>query len=306
MSLPPVRLDIAEYVALSHALVAHVCELAGLRTLFIKGPGAAYTGLRKSGPSSDTDVLLRPEEVDELILALHPRGWVERPHDTADDVFPQHSRTLYNPRWMTDIDIHTYFPGFEAPAGEVFELLWEHRTPMPIAGHEVSIPDKPSGAVILALHLLRSPWLPGTDRKLDDLAARCADVDPDTLLGIATRGGGLAALRPFLEDRMGFDLKDLNVPAHSREWSLRTTGQTSAAIRLVELVDAPWRRKPGMLLRALLPSREALAAKDLSIAADEDSLWRVRWRRLLRSIREFRSTLRSYRQFREQMRERMR
>ncbi|MEA5453394.1 nucleotidyltransferase family protein [Sinomonas sp. JGH33] len=303
MDLPSADIGADENVALCHALVEHVCQEAGLRALFIKGPGAAYSGLRDRRTSHDTDVLVHPAEIERLTLLLASRGWIERPRDPADDVFPQHSRSLYHHGWMTDIDVHTYFPGFEAPAGDVFGLLWGRRTPMPIAGRLVSIPDKPAGALVLALHLLRSPWLPETKGLLDGLARRCADIDPGVLLHIAERGGGQAALRPFFEENLGLDLGEIDVPPPSREWMLRTTGQTSAAIRLIELVDAPWHRKPGMLRRALFPSRDALAAMNLHIVDESTSLWRPRWRRLCQSLREIRSTLRSYHKFRAQWRQ---
>lgn len=292
-------LYVQEAVPLLHAVVASVCERGGIRALFLKGPGAVDSGLRPPRASCDVDVLVSPENVEALRAKMKLRGWLQRPRDWADDVFPEHSYTLYHPGWPCDIDIHYHFPGFEADRKFVFETLWTERTTTIVADREIYIPGRVGGTLVLALHALRTPLSQRNNDELAFLATSTERAEVTELLIMASATGSLGALKPFVEMAYG-RISGLSFPSPSREWLIRSMAQTSAAIRLVALVDAPWSRKGGLLRRALWPSDSALAAVDLTMGnRGRTQVWMRRSGRIVRFAKDIPRTIAAYRAFRQ-------
>jgi hypothetical protein len=98
--------------------------------------------------------------------------------------------------------------------------------------------------------------------------------------------GAWAAMEPFLREAYPAEAAGVSFPAASADWISRTSSSYGSTHKLVLLARAPWREKSRILWRSLVPTREALAANDLSIlTADARTLARHRRRRLLRFLR---------------------
>jgi hypothetical protein len=283
-----VRLRHEEAGPLVHALVAHVAEGLGIRTLAIKGPVVALQGLRAPRASADVDVLVHPSELDALVAGLRAVGWRPSVTLTTPAVMPRHSENLLNDLWPVGIDLHHYFPGFLAPPGEVFDALWERHVEVFLAGRPVPACDPVGMSAIVALHLLRDDP-EGTGPRLADLAARASSVlspaDVAALVSLAERTDAVATLRPFLL-AVGADPAGLG-PARDPEalalWERRVRFGGSLPWAL-HLAGTPARHWPRAVWHALLLTDEEIYAMH-HVAPGEASLTRLRLRRMRRFVR---------------------
>ncbi len=255
--------NLTEAVALAAAQVAYLGKAYGIDFLIIKGPGATHQGVRPTRESADVDVMVRERDTELLVQVFKGLGWIPRPHD-KDDVFPSHSTTLYHPQWPCDIDVHHHFPGFETGTDIAFDALWERRTTYLSAGHMVNIPDRNSAALIQALHSLRASWLPVNQMDYNHL--KSISVSFEEIHAIAARTGSLGTARPYLKflSQSGTDLEEAEP---SQEWKNRQNTRLPGMYRLHEIRHSNWKTKFRMIARALYPSDEQLASKDISVVS---------------------------------------
>ncbi len=198
---PALRLRAEEAVPLAHALVARVASDHGLRVLAIKGPAVAEQGLREARDSADVDVLVHPRDLEPLVGGLTAVGWKRMVTGTYASIMPPHSVNVLNDHWPIGIDVHHYFPGFLADAGQVFEALWARHELINLAGVPVPACDPVGQVAIVALHHLRvSPG--GESDPLRDLAQRArvtlSTQDLAALIELAQETDATGPLRPFL------------------------------------------------------------------------------------------------------------
>ncbi|MET4134165.1 nucleotidyltransferase family protein [Pseudarthrobacter sp. PvP090] len=270
-----------EAVLLATALVDHVAVSAGLQVLFIKGPAATMMGLRENHVSADVDVLVRPENLDRLVERLGARGWLERPSGVSVVRRYSHSQTLYHPQWNCDIDVHNRFPGMEAHAGSAFDALWRGRQYLVMATRSVPVPSVPAAVIFQALHSLRAMDEPRHQREYSGLLQRVDTSMHKEIVELSIELQATSALQPLLDDLGIVDLPVRQGPV-SDEWSNRTSIQGTGTAYLVALIEAPWRAKPRVLVRAIFPSRNTLRERDLHLDDSVAGLLRAhvaRWRR---------------------------
>lgn len=281
------QLSIPEGVLLGHALAARVAKSVGIRAFFIKGPPSVLQGLRQPKTSADVDVFVAPSSLEIMLRGLRERGWRDRPSDPDSRTFPKHSVTLDHSEWPCCIDVHFRFPGMENPATDCFEVMWRNTEILELAGHELRVPSKALAVLVLALHALRSPHVPASRQELEFLADLTGRQNlASAIVEIATATGSLAAIHPFLEGLLP-ETRDLEWPQASLEWRNRLQAKAPGSARLIAIVQAPWKDKPGMLWRALFPRPETFL--NGNIYADMSILGRLlqhrsRWGRFLRAI----------------------
>lgn len=287
------------WLELLQGRVQQLADATGARTLVIKGPFAAELGLRVRSTSTDVDVLVDPQSRGSFLEGLGRLGWRQRPIDATDDVFPQHSTSVYHPAWPVDIDIHHRFPGLDGDDGAVFEALWAERVTLPAADVAVNTTGLVGTTLVLAVNALRSPWSERSQRELAELIARAQDVvSGPAVVEMATATRALAAARPFLESAFPQDCPS-RWPRPSRTWYLYSLNRESASHRLIALRHSPPRTWPLQLWRALVPSRMALAATNLAaLDATNKQLRRMRLHRALGVVRKLPTIIASYREFR--------
>jgi putative nucleotidyltransferase-like protein len=279
--------DLAESVALLHAVVDRVARDVGARVLFIKGPVLTAQGLRRSHTSVDVDVMVEPGAGSRLLDALDTLGWRVAVEPTSALVLPLHSTTLRHPRWGCELDVHHRFPGFLAGPVEVFEALWERRTTLQIARRDVPCPDVVSHSAVAALHWLRDGWSAVTAERLDYLVKalepRLDDAARSDLTELVRRTGSAEPLRPFLE------MLRIDPPANEHDttlWRIRTASSGMKSIGwVVELRETPWRRLPGRLWHALVLTEAEIRNEQPNAAPGALGLFRARLRRLNYGLR---------------------
>jgi hypothetical protein len=284
-----------EAVLLAHALVARLADGAGARVLFIKGPTAVALGVRPDRPSTDVDVLVEPPAFESLCVALESAGWVLRaPIGSlrhAGDLAFDHSAHYIHRDWPCDLDVHYNFPGFLAPAQQVFDALWERRTTVEVAGQDVPTPDAVGQALVVGLLALRDPRRP---QSLDDLEHVAGAIEgapgDDSVTAVAelARATGSAQTAEPLLTRLGVPAEPTGhaeLTAQLVAWRRRQEfSEAAGSLWLIAFSEAPWHRRPGILLRAAFPPREALLSSHLAAGASRSQVARLHLRRLRRGV----------------------
>lgn len=294
------RVSNADAVPLATALVEHVARRAGIRTLALKGPLAYDSGLRPPRASTDVDVLVSPNEADALITALESHGWTARPWPQFPTLLPPHSRSLLNPQWAIDIDVHFNWPGFLAPPDEVFDTLWARRREMTLAETPVTTTGLADTALILALHILREApqtWEHGQAiPAYDDLVERVTAQEglAAEIRAVAADTGAEQTARPFLQS-LGFEVPETEPDDALHAWHLHGASVHPVSGWLNELARVPLRQRPAIVWRAMFPSASDLRAIDPTGGDGPWSTVRRWWRRLKRGIRTAPSALRTLR-----------
>ncbi|MFK0003888.1 hypothetical protein [Paenarthrobacter sp. NPDC090522] len=283
-------MPIAAATPLAYALVARIAAEHSVRILAIKGPLLEKMGLRSKKISSDADILVEPSRMSEFCAILEKYGWNDREVRFSPSILDPHSRTLIHANWPSDIDVHSYFPGFFGKADEVFDLLWETRIEGELANVPVPTASRVANAVIALLHVLRnSPTAEDNVQHAEIMAALKRDMEPAEFQALV-RLADVGRVRRVLEEEMRelgvagpFD--DLDSVELAR-WKInRTSAEATTGGWLYAIRTAGWKAKIGIFFRALHPSNEELR-KDPGMAdANHLEMVRTRAKRLARGIR---------------------
>lgn len=290
-----VRISSAEAIPLAYALTARIAADHGIRLIGIKGVALAHHGLRDPRTSADIDMLLHPDDKDRFVAAMEAAGWRVAADPSTPKILGFHSVDMLNDHWPMGLDLHTYFPGFLAPAGEVFDELWRRRTSIPQAGHEVFFTDLSSSAAIAALHHLRAIWRPEDEaafaRLVDKSTTRLSPDERADLVELSRTTGCVRPLGPY------FSALDIEAsPVHPAEqsewerWSLGTQAHPYAAwwVRFRNLRPWQW---PGFMWRALFLPTDELRAYH-GDHTETTPLWRLHVHRVQRVLKAMPGALR--------------
>jgi len=250
-------LGLHEGVALAYPLVQYVADSLDVRVLFIKGFVVTEQGLRPPRTPADVDVIVDPHGLDRLIAGLGAYGWLVQPEPEAPRYFSLHSHNLRHPDWPCDIDLHWQYPGFYADAQLVFEILWQGRTSLAIAGQPIQVPSIAGNACVLAVHAMRNPLEERsgaevahlTDQLLNTpLSAHLAEVQD-----LAVRLRAQETLRPWLSGLGVYPLLDDLTDEERWSWNLRIESAGTASHHWwVEFISVAWYRKPLIAARIVV------------------------------------------------------
>ncbi|MCW2847274.1 MAG: hypothetical protein JWR90_1248 [Marmoricola sp.] len=259
MSAPEQALRLRAGVELGYALVDRLARDLGIRVLAMKGPVLQLQGLRGPHVSADVDALVDPEDLARTVAALEELGWVAGGPYFWPLSMPHHSVTMHHPQWPCEIDLHHYFPGFLAPAQEVFELLWDRRASVVLAGRDVTCVDRIAHAAVAGLHYLRHETDPRSVANLhgltDHVLGTWSAADLAVLSELAVATGSSITLAPLLTG-VGAPAGAAGDAARQvglEGWRLRTRPHSSTVVWLIALRRTPWRRRPLFLLHAVFP-----------------------------------------------------
>lgn len=286
-----VRISTSEAIPLAYALCARLAEDLGVRILAIKGPILAHHGLRDPKVSADVDMLLHPDDLDAYSAAMDDIGWAPASVGDVPKILANHSVDLLNEHWPIGIDLHFYFPGFLAPAGEVFEELWGRRETLTFAGHDVFVTDLSSSAAVAALHHLRAFYRPANQSAFSRLVEKSRTVFSDAgaaedLVACAQATGSVRSLEPFF-DELGLAAE----PTHAAEnteydtWMRGTTAHPDLALWQTLRELPPW-KWPGFLWYLVMLRPDELRAHH-GDRTHTTPLWRLRvqrWQRILSRV----------------------
>lgn len=197
-------------VRFAHAMVSHVLARAGVRCLHHKGHTAPAGTYLAGRTSSDADVLVPPQDAQRAVAALEARGWTLVAGYDDGSIF-KHAASLWH-AYLGYADVHRLLPGVEAPAGEVFERLWDHRTTASLAGRDCAVPERLDHLALIIIHAARDA--DRGEQDLRHLRTVLTDEEWDTVRQRALRLGAAAA------------------------WAVATEEPTTAPIGQVELLRA--------------------------------------------------------------------
>lgn len=194
----PLSTDVA--IPLALAYVQEISHSVGAPVLFFKGVPAQLQQLREPRPSADVDVIVHPNHMPALVVALEQRGWLAR-RTPPDDIriIPNHAVTLVHESWPCDLDLQYFFPGIFAPPEQAFEVLWTHRSTLTVAGRPVNAPDSDAHRLLLAVNTMRDLGTPKADRDAAHLARHFTSrpADWERVVQLGSRLRALAILREF-------------------------------------------------------------------------------------------------------------
>lgn len=279
---------------LAHARASHLARSHGIRLLSIKGPVADHYRLRPSRVAADADVWVEPERFNEFALLLETEGWHTRVAREAPAVLQPHSRTYIHDDWGCDIDLHHAFPGFFAPATQVFELLWSERRQLRLGNTDVSIPSWAGAAIIAALHGIRNLGDPRHLREYElviDALQVADDRERSAFNALAHAGDATWALRGLLTTG-GFGVSDEEPNMEQRKsWDARVSyGHLGVVVWWKYLRSLPGHRRPGQLMRAIWVPRVDIPRNDRALVPTRTEAWRfqtARWARGARALTRY-------------------
>lgn len=284
------RLELAEATELVAALTAWVAQRRGIRALLVKGLSLERHGLRQGHVSADVDLLVEPDQFEDLIRGLLERGWSRRPDTLMSGRMTTHSVALIKDGWPNDIDLHREYPGLLVGSARAFEVLWAHRVPATFAGICCWIPDRESAIVIWALHSLR-----GTDRQprhraeLHQLATeilpRLSERERVTL-GLRIGDLGAAPLRSLCLPAGAWDEHGAPDPAALIAWNRKLAQNRASSMWSQVLKEARPQEYPYLLFRAVWPSGDDLRLMDPGLVNTPVGRLRARLLRVTRLARK--------------------
>jgi hypothetical protein len=242
-------------IDLATAWVSFRASRLGIRTLVLKGPVAFRQRLRAEKVSADVDVLVEPGHVERLIVELASAGWHERFTPAIPWLIELHSTTLIHKNWPIDIDVHHYWPGFLGDRTLIFNELWRLKSSHDVAGVTVFAPDRVSNSLVLALHALRRP---AAERRLDEIPAlvkvvKREGISIDELTARAHVLGATQTARQFLRPLGVVIPRDVSANDDLRLWNLNANSKGHTRAWLLAVAQAPWQKKPSVLMRAAFP-----------------------------------------------------
>lgn len=296
----PAHLEQVHAVDLAHGIVQRKCHRLAIRAIFFKGPTASFQGLRKKSISSDVDVLVHPSDGSTLYSALLEDGWRSRPNDSNLPSL-KHATTLFHPEWPIDIDLHHFIPGIARSPEGAFEVLWEHRSSVELAHWPITVPARLDHAIILILNALRSPWLQRSQNEVQQLARLLTDEDLSLMAERIERLGCSSSIAEFSRNH-GRGIIPAETQPAPHAWSLYQHLDQPAVVWFDCIRRAPWKRKPALVLRALFPSKEFLAERDVTLLeANAPALLWARLDRVARFARSAPAVIASYRSLQQEL-----
>lgn len=239
------------------AMVARVAQDARLDLLLIKGPSLSFHGLRAERAWGDVDILVRPDHAGPLRRLLEECGWAAFNEPSLYPLIAlPHAITLIHPRWHTEIDLHTFFPGCYADAEETFTQLWQGQTSIELAHQHVPCTGLIGSALIAALNLARAPARARSLTEVEqwnDAVSQWSDADKSALAHLAAECRAAEVLEPMFAE---VGISPLHRGAMTKDnwtdWRSRVLrGERKGYGWWVALRRAPLRRKPHQLMRAL-------------------------------------------------------
>lgn len=275
-----------EAIELAYAVTARAAEAVGARALAIKGLVPSVHGLRAQRTPADVDILIEPSGFPAVSRQLEAWGWRIRLGEFSDFPVPHHSVTYLHDRWPCDIDAHHHFPGFLAPADDVFDALWERRRPLAAADRLVPMTDWAGSVAIMALHSARSD--PGNRRHTDELR-QLLMLSPGWTreqrsdLAALAHATGCARSLDAVWARLSVpvDPATENVPADDlAEWRLRLDGRVPGTRVWLRYLRAGGPRQAVRRLGTALWPPEGMIRASRPVAEGDFALFKARVARL--------------------------
>lgn len=149
-----IAISINTRLQFAHAVAQTLATERQLRLLHLKGP-AALQRMRPPGKvSTDADILVHPDDVNQLETALSHHGWEQRTTIEGGSAF-SHAANWWHTHWGY-LDLHAYWPGPKADPKNVFAQLSRGDHTVNLAQVSCPVPDEAGQLLVLLLHAART------------------------------------------------------------------------------------------------------------------------------------------------------
>lgn len=138
---------------MAHGVLELTSRAADAPILHVKGVALHEDLARGRLPSTDCDVLARPDRVEALCAALEAAGWHQVTRFEHGSVFT-HAATFHHRLWGT-VDVHRTFPGLDLDPLATFGTLWAGRTTAALGGVDCPVPSLDAQRLLLLVHAAR-------------------------------------------------------------------------------------------------------------------------------------------------------
>ncbi|WP_181419817.1 nucleotidyltransferase family protein [Arthrobacter psychrolactophilus] len=283
-------------------LAAVLCQRLALRRsvplLAIKGDAFMALGIRPLRPASDLDVLVSPSFHKQFCADLEGSGWELRSDDLGGH-YANHSSTYFNSQWPVDIDVHHRFPGFSGDTQKTFDLLWEQKQTVKIANQDIITVSELDARIIQALNCLRNPWKPLDQAEFHFLIENTADHLANQLSDRGIALSCLAEIRPFLLS-LDPNLDLIDWPQESAEWRAQKISSSVGALRIIDIIESPFKDKVRLIKSAMFPSTRSLISKSMGEFTMDSNIWaklNLGWKRCRQFIKDAPKTFTALRRY---------
>jgi Uncharacterised nucleotidyltransferase len=250
-------------------------DAAGVKAILLKGPALARFLYWPDEPRSysDVDVLVPPDGLAPARGALAKLGYSDASAANAfgvDDVAGVVHAELWSrqgERGPVLIDLHWALPGWEAPAGVIWDALGKRRTWIELAGRQVPVFDRAALALHLATHAGQHG--PEDGKALTDLARGIRRWPLDVWRSAAdlaneVKAGSLFAAGLRLLPEGAALATDLGLPSTDElDWKIRHRGtRPRGTFHLDAFMEARGvRERANVLGRSLIPRSRWIARR---------------------------------------------
>lgn len=284
-------MPLAVGIRFAHAAVQAIADAEGVDVLHVKGPAVApallnATVIHEDGQthripierySVDADVIVRPDQVDDLMAAMSRHGW-SLAVDFADGSAFEHAATMDHPR-LGHVDVHRRFPGLGPDPARAFDALWRDHGIQDIAGYPCAVPDPTAQRLVLLLNAVRGGL--GSQAEIQRLWHDAHLEEREAVRRLARQIGAevaLAAATGELADYRSHREYDL--------WRLLSEGDRSpVALWLARVKSQPTLRSAAReAVKLIVPNPRRLALQ-LGRPPSRREVLTVWGRRILRGVR---------------------
>lgn len=254
-----------------------------MRQLHLKGEALHPVLARGRRPSTDCDVLVDPDRIDDLCRALERNHWENVTSFEHGSVFG-HAATFHHRLWGT-VDVHRAFPGLDDDPRRTFEHLWDGREEVELGGIGCAVPSLTDQRLILLVHAARDAMGRGGHDVLVSWE-EADDAERGRIDAIAEQLGAMVPLALVTDrDELASGRPDEHL------WRAVHAGADPTTVWRARFEDAgSVRRKLALLGESLRVNRDHLGLRlghDPSRAEIRREWW-SRWGRMLRSLRSSR------------------
>ncbi|MGQ4568852.1 nucleotidyltransferase family protein [Dermabacteraceae bacterium P9123] len=264
---------------LCHAALTHCANLSGARVLHIKGITLSPQLSAERPASTDSDVLVAPEDLPAYLRTLEENGWELYTHFKHGSVF-QHAATYYHSVWGT-VDVHRSFPGIDRDPAATFAALWHDREKVELGGWDCYRPSLNGQRLLLLVHAARDQM----GKAVHDVRTCWEDLNDSErqqLRAFASSLGGEVALAAAIGQ-----IETVREERGYRLWKAVSAGANPTEIWIARLQETRgFRNKARIFWQALHVNPDHLRIRLGRVPTEEDlrhERW-DRWRRAARNI----------------------
>lgn len=277
-------LTLAEAVPLGTAHLQQMLDRAGVRSLVVKGPAFAELGVRRPRTSNDIDLLIHQDDRTTASEVLATAGWSIISHwfpPALDDII--YSTTFRHPLFPATLDLHHRFSGLLAGAA-AFDALWEKRTQVVIAHHEVTTVGREHALVIESLNATKQLEEGRRAEVAERVASIVDDITVADVVAAAEAVGARHTATPLIQ-ALGGGAPTTEPPPAYAQW-VRRGARNSGRDLVLDLLRRAPTHVPRVVWQQLTLDPEIARFWAHTHRVPYRNRWQILWLRIRRAVKE--------------------